>query len=469
MYEEKREWYMQKVGFFMLDYFMMLIALFLTYVMKLAWVHNQFIYIHIGLMIVLFNLVSAYAVKSYQDILNRSKLKELNYTIMHVSIIVTLIMSYIFLINKEHEISRMFIVQLWISGIFFMYLARLGVKYLVCHSIKKQKKDRQIVLISTFEMAIEMMQAIEEELYRDYEISKIILVDDLGDTKEILGVSAMPFGSGVLEYLKTNIVDGVLIHLPLGMTPANGLIESCYQMGIPVHTNLVPEKQEEEEFLVENFAGFTILTSNVKLVTRAELIAKRCLDIVGGLVGTGITIILTLILGPMIYLKDPGPIFFAQERVGKNGRKFKIYKFRSMYLDAEERKKELMKQNQMSGHMFKMENDPRILPGIGNKIRDWSLDEFPQFINVLKGDMSLIGTRPPTVDEWEQYDTHHHKRLAIKPGITGMWQVSGRSDIKNFEEVVALDSQYIQDWSLGLDVKILLKTVLVVLGKEGAR
>ena len=140
-----------------------------------------------------------------------------------------------------------------------------------------------------------------------------------------------------------------------------------------------------------------------------------------------------------------------------------------MYMDAEERKKELMDQNEMQGYMFKMENDPRILKGIGNFIRDTSIDELPQFWNVLKGDMSLVGTRPPTVEEYEMYEMRHLKRMSIKPGITGMWQTSGRSDITDFEEVVRLDTQYITNWSITLDIKLLLKTILVVFKKEGSR
>ena len=151
-----------------------------------------------------------------------------------------------------------------------------------------------------------------------------------------------------------------------------------------------------------------------------------------------------------------------------------------MYMDAEERKKALMEQNKISdGMMFKMDDDPRIIgsekkdkngrpAGIGNFIRRTSLDEFPQFWNVLKGEMSLVGTRPPTLDEWERYDLHHRVRMSIKPGITGLWQISGRSDIKDFDEVVKLDLEYIDNWSLLLDIKILIKTVLIVLGRKGA-
>ena len=148
-----------------------------------------------------------------------------------------------------------------------------------------------------------------------------------------------------------------------------------------------------------------------------------------------------------------------------------------MYRDAEKRKKELMAKNEMNGLMFKIEADPRIIGsgpdgtrhGLGWFIRKTSLDEFPQFWNVLKGDMSLVGTRPPTEDEWKQYKPYHRARLAVKPGLTGMWQVSGRSDITNFEDVVKLDMKYIKNWNLGMDVKILIKTVFVVLGGRGSK
>ena len=204
---------------------------------------------------------------------------------------------------------------------------------------------------------------------------------------------------------------------------------------------------------------------------------KRIIDIL--LSGLAIIILspLLLILCIAIKLDSPGPIFFSQMRVGKNGKRFKIYKFRSMYMDAEERKKELMKQNEMKGLMFKMENDPRIIGsgadgskhGLGWFIRKTSLDEFPQFWNVLKGDMSLVGTRPPTVDEWKQYEPYHRGRLAVKPGLTGMWQVSGRSDITDFEEVVKLDMEYVKNWDIGMDIKILFKTVGVVLKGSGSK
>ena len=222
-----------------------------------------------------------------------------------------------------------------------------------------------------------------------------------------------------------------------------------------------------------------MLTSSVKFISAGWLVLKRIIDILGGLVGCIFTLLLTIIIGPMIYIKSPGPIFFKQERIGRNGKPFKIYKFRSMYTDAEERKAALMEQNKMQGLMFKMDDDPRIIgsekkdkngkpKGIGNFIRRTSIDEFPQFLNVLIGNMSLVGWRPCTLNEWKEYGLEHRSRAGMKPGITGMWQVSGRSEITDFDEVVKLDQEYIENWSFLLDIKILCKTVVVVAKREGA-
>ena len=248
------------------------------------------------------------------------------------------------------------------------------------------------------------------------------------------------------------------------------MIKNFGIMGITIHIKLARVADDSSNQIVEKLEGYTVLSTSIHMVSAGQLIFKRTMDICGGLVGMLLTGIIFIFVAPIIYIKSPGPIFFKQVRIGKNGKKFNIYKFRSMYMDAEERKKELMAQNDIKdGIMFKMDNDPRIIKGIGNFIRDYSLDEFPQFWNVLIGDMSLVGTRPPTVDEWEKYEMHHRSRLAFKPGLTGMWQVSGRSNITDFEEVVRLDTEYIKKWSPGLDIMILFKTVAVVLGKVGSK
>lgn len=222
--------------------------------------------------------------------------------------------------------------------------------------------------------------------------------------------------------------------------------------------------------LLEDKDGQVIQQFNIfKINQPINRFLKRSVDIIGALVGCSGCLIISLWVRNKIKKESPGSIIFRQERVGRRGRRFEMQKFRSMYLDAEERKAELMAHNEVSSqHMFKVENDPRVFP-FGQKMRDSSIDELPQFVNVLKGEMSLIGTRPPTTDEYKHYEFHHFKRSAIKPGITGLWQVSGRSDIKDFEDVVALDTKYIEEWSLISDFKILLKTFEVVFKKVGAR
>ena len=195
---------------------------------------------------------------------------------------------------------------------------------------------------------------------------------------------------------------------------------------------------------------------------------KRVLDFILSLIGLVVLSPVLLIIALIIKMTSPGPVFFKQKRVGKNGRYFYIYKFRSMYKDAEARKAALMEKNEMKGLMFKMTDDPRVTK-VGKFIRATSIDELPQFWNILKGDMSLVGTRPPTVDEFQQYEARHKRRLSMKPGLTGMWQVSGRSNIEDFEDVVRMDLDYIDNWSLQLDAKIILKTIVVIFKKVGAK
>jgi exopolysaccharide biosynthesis polyprenyl glycosylphosphotransferase len=240
-------------------------------------------------------------------------------------------------------------------------------------------------------------------------------------------------------------------------------------MGVTVHLT-VEELENFKDFnkSLSTLGDIPVVTFANRFYDVNKLALKRLIDIVGSLIGIVLTLILSIFIAPAILIESRGPLIFKQKRVGKNGRFFYVYKFRSMYKDAEERKKALMEKNEMKGHMFKMTDDPRITK-VGKFIRKTSLDELPQFFNVLKGDMSLVGTRPPTVEEFKEYEGYHKRRLSMKPGITGMWQVSGRSNIEDFEDVVRLDLEYIDKWSIGLDFKILLKTVGVIFTRGGAK
>jgi lipopolysaccharide/colanic/teichoic acid biosynthesis glycosyltransferase len=194
---------------------------------------------------------------------------------------------------------------------------------------------------------------------------------------------------------------------------------------------------------------------------------KRLLDVMGALVGLVITAILFIPIAIVIQLDNPGPILYSQIRCGVQGQTFRIWKFRSMVNNADALKKNLASQNQASGHIFKMKDDPRITR-VGRILRKTSLDEFPQFLNVLLGEMSLVGTRPPSLDEVANYDRHHWQRLAVKPGITGEWQANGRSSVTDFEDIVQMDLDYQAKWSVLYDLQLLFKTVWVVFAKKGA-
>ena len=283
------------------------------------------------------------------------------------------------------------------------------------------------------------------------------------------------------QYLTNNWVDEVYLDVPPEADLPVKLINSLMHMGITIHTALTNlDDIESRHKNVEWICGHLTITTSLGYITGRDVFLKRLMDIVGGLIGSLITVVLTPFVGLAIVLSDPGPIFFMQTRIGENGKKFQMFKYRSMYMDAEAHKTQLAQESgQEDELMFKLEHDPRIIgqkqlpdgrwrKGVGGWIRDLSLDEFPQFFNVLKGDMSLVGTRPPTVDEWRRYEPFHRSRMSTRPGITGLWQVSGRSKIRDFDTVVRLDREYIENWSLKQDIHILFKTVWVVLTRRGA-
>jgi lipopolysaccharide/colanic/teichoic acid biosynthesis glycosyltransferase len=216
-----------------------------------------------------------------------------------------------------------------------------------------------------------------------------------------------------------------------------------------------------------NLRAINVLTLSLEQQVHPSVTsrAKRILDIIGAIVGLGITGVIAIPVAIAMQFDDPGKLFYSQIRCGFEGKPFRIWKFRSMIADADKRKH--LVENQAKGHIFKNDNDPRITR-VGHFLRRTSLDEFPQFWNVLLGDMSLVGTRPPTTDEVAMYEDRHFQRLKVKPGITGEWQTKGRSKVIDFEEIVGLDLEYQRKWSLWYDISLILQTITVVLARKGA-
>lgn len=222
-----------------------------------------------------------------------------------------------------------------------------------------------------------------------------------------------------------------------------------------------PPTLSPDQLLIADDSDHSEKPSHPSVVSKA----KRMIDIVGAVVGLGITAVVAIPIALATVLDNPGPIFYSQIRCGLYGRHFRIWKFRSMVMGAEQLKH--LVNNEASGYVFKNENDPRITR-VGRFLRRTSLDELPQFWNVLLGNMSLVGTRPPTPDEVMHYESYHWERLNVKPGITGEWQANGRSSVKDFEDIVCMDLDYQRKWSVAYDITLIVKTFTAVLNKSGA-
>lgn len=328
---------------------------------------------------------------------------------------------------------------------------------------------RNITIVGTEAKARDFVRLVEEHAGWGLRIVGFLQLDSEPLGKTILGYNVLGQIGDVGEVCKFYPVDEVVFCLPKEeMVEIDAHIRDLERMGITVRMVLdfydAPRSKRE----ITLFNGeIPILTIYCKAFDSGQLFLKRCMDIVGALVGLAATLMLFPFIALAIRLESPGPLLFSQKRVGENGRIFRCWKFRSMYQDAEKRKKELLHLNEMSGAIFKIKDDPRVTR-VGKFLRRTSLDELPQFWNVLRGEMSLVGTRPPVPGEVTNYENWHRKRICIKPGITGMWQVSGRSQILDFDEVVRLDLEYIDQWNLWLDVKILFKTLWVVFARSGS-
>lgn len=470
MYKQNRKGWSKHFDFFILDIILLEIAFFLSYGIRHDWIffYNMDYYKRMGVMLVLVSICVGMIRESYHGVIRRAGLDELKDTIMHNSIVECVIIAITFFM-KDIYYSREVFLLFWVFGIVFCFVGRCLLKHFLHRQMIINREKRQVLVVTTSRLAKDIINNLTENEYFEYGLVGVVLTDWDKKQNMIRKYPILGTLSDEMEYLHENVVDEVFVHLEPGEFLERKYIDFFVQTGLTVHFDLDGLAELSSPAYVERFSDRTVITTSMKIAPPWQLFIKRVMDIAGGIVGLVITGIACIFVVPAIKMTDPGPVFFSQTRIGKNGRRFKIYKFRSMYMDAEERKKELMDQNEMQGFMFKMENDPRILKGIGNFIRNTSIDELPQFWNVLKGDMSLVGTRPPTVDEYEMYEMRHLKRMSIKPGITGMWQTSGRSDITDFEEVVKLDTQYITNWSISLDIKLLLKTILVVFRKEGSR
>ena len=375
--------------------------------------------------------------------------------------------SVVFFIG-QHDFGK----KLFILFVCIVYVAvasgKLGLYFILQYFRRHGHNTRNILLVGSGFKADEFIHLVEHHAGWGLRIIGI-----LGASSAITswGKSYPYMGEldDIIEISKREILDEVVFCLPGSeLATIENYVYDLNQMGITSRMVLdfMDFPASKREILIFHDT-LPMLTFYGKAFDATQLLAKRLLDIIGSSIGLLLFGMMLPVLAVAIKLDSPGPLFFGQCRVGEHGRRFRCWKLRTMYIDAEERKKELLAHNEMKGHMFKIKNDPRITP-VGSFLRKSSLDEFPQFWNVLRGEMSLVGTRPPTPDEVAQYENWHHKRICIKPGITGLWQVSGRNQIQDFDQVARLDIQYIENWTFWMDIKILFRTLWVVTVGRGA-
>ena len=455
--------YLKKFGILALDIGCILIALSLAYFVYPLNTMPMSNYLIILLLLALgYNFVNS----QNRNLFARGYLIELKEVIVYNIYLLCGLVLIAFFWKKLETTSRLLTSYFFCFNIMIMYLSRVLVKVLLRRMYNDDPKKTKGIL-----MVVEKGQEALLDTFRSgltYNVIGILIVDQDQVTGTVDGNKISCTLDKLVNTVVTYQIDDVVFKLPgQGQKALFELITDFEDMGANCHYALDVPTGARGNATMEMFGEMFMATYTLRTQSTWQLVLKRVMDICGAVVGLILCGIISIFLVPAIKLDSPGPAIFSQIRIGKNGRRFKFYKFRSMYVDAEERKKELMKNNEMDGLMFKMEDDPRITK-VGKFIRKTSLDEFPQFWNVLVGDMSLVGTRPPTEDEFNKYNGHYKRRLMMTPGITGLWQVSGRSSITDFDEVVKLDLEYIDNWSLLGDIKILFKTVISVIKRDGA-
>lgn len=468
MYRREKQSWLKHLDFTLFDILAYQLAFVITYYLrhKTGLPYADEWYKRLAAIIVLFQICVTFFYEPYKDILRRNKFEELKKVIITCALTSVGAILFVYGFKLGEVFSRYVLFGSFLVNVPISYIFHILWKKFVRMRVVEER-ERSVMLLLTNDADVEnVIREFERNRYRNFLIRGIVLLDSNRAGEVVRDVPIVANLDNLMDYVRRNVVDEIFINSD-NVAMSQRLADELLEMGVTVHIKLIHDSELMTSQMIERCGDFYVLTSSMNITNHRDFAFKRLLDIIGSIFGLIFMLIALLIFGPIIKKQSPGPIFFKQIRVGKNGRRFKLYKFRSMYVDAEARKAELMEKNEMQGNIFKITDDPRIIP-IGKFMRKYSIDELPQFINILKGDMSLVGTRPPTEDEFKEYAAHHRARLGIKPGLTGMWQVSGRNDVKDFEDIVALDTKYITNWSLGLDIKILFKTVAVVFKGSGA-
>jgi len=403
------------------------------------------------------------------DSMRVKKIPEILFIIFKTTIIGFIIYGSAIYLFKITGISRFLICSTFIFTSIFIGLEKILLVLFTRNVRLKGLNFRRVLIVGTGKRALRFIDVITDHPEWGLKVLGIVDKDPKKVGEKINGSSVIGSFDDIPDIVHNNVVDEVLFVVPRSwLSQIEKIMHFLELEGIRVNVAVDYFELKLSRAEQTHLNGFPMITFKTTPDKLWHLLSKRLFDITVSLLGIIFLWPIFVIVAIMTKVTSKGPIFFRQKRCGLNGRRFNLYKFRTMVVDAEERLRDLLHNNEVAGPAFKMKDDPR-LTKTGKFLRKFSIDEFPQLWNVLKGDMSLVGPRPPIPKEVENYDNWQRRRLSMRPGITCLWQVNGRSEISDFDEWVKLDLEYIDKWSIWLDFKILFKTIPVVLFGIGAR
>jgi len=388
-------------------------------------------------------------------------------TIFSAGTISVALLEVITAILRQWVYSRGVVVYVWVLVIVLVAVGRAAYRGVQAAMYRQGWGVRRLLVIGATEPGKMVMQSVMSRRDLGYELVGFVEHRETPHMQDFGRFRAVGSLADIPDLIEKREVDEIIMALPAAAhEDAWPILRLCETRGIAV--KVVPDLFEMNlsRVQVDSIGGIPLLDVQEKPLRRVARATKRAMDIVMSVILLIVSAPLLAVLAALIRAESPGPALLRQPRIGLFGREFCCYKLRTMRLDAADLQSTLEPLNEAQGPFFKIRNDPRRTQ-VGRRIRRWSLDELPQLWNVLKGDMSLVGPRPPLPAEVVRYEPAHKRRLEVKPGMTGIWQVSGRSDL-HFDEMVVMDTSYVDYWSLGLDVKILVRTAIAVLTRHGA-